>query len=237
MRPSSEKLNVLFEDNHLLVVNKPPLLPTMGVKEGELSLLTQSRQYIKKKYNKPGNVYLGIVSRLDAFVSGVIVLAKTSKAAGRLSEQFRNRTADKTYWAIIPDVLQEDSGRLEDWVIKNESLHRMTVVPNGKKTPTAPKIARLNYQTIGTEKNNRRSPTKLLEIKLETGRKHQIRVQLENAGASILGDRKYGSELPFKRGIALHSRELSIEHPTNRVLQSFQAETPSWWNIDRYWLS
>lgn len=237
MRPSSEKLNVLFEDNHLLVVNKPPLLPTMGVKEGELSLLTQSRQYIKKKYNKPGNVYLGIVSRLDAFVSGVIVLAKTSKAAGRLSEQFRNRTADKTYWAIIPDVMQEDSGRLEDWVIKNESLHRMTVVPNGKKTPTGAKIARLNYQTIGTEKNNRRSPTKLLEIKLETGRKHQIRVQLENAGASILGDRKYGSELPFKRGIALHSRELSIEHPTNRVLQSFQAETPSWWNIDRYSLS
>ena len=237
MRPSSEKLNVLFEDNHLLVVNKPPLLPTMGVKEGELSLLTQSRQYIKKKYNKPGNVYLGIVSRLDAIVSGVIVLAKTSKAAGRLSEQFRNRTADKTYWAIIPDVMQEDSGRLEDWVIKNESLHRMTVVPNGKKTPTGAKIARLNYQTIGTEKNNRRSPTKLLEIKLETGRKHQIRVQLENAGASILGDRKYGSELPFKRGIALHSRELSIEHPTNRVLQSFQAETPSWWNIDRYSLS
>ena len=237
MRPSSEKLNVLFEDNHLLVVNKPPLLPTMGVKEGELSLLTQSRQYIKKKYNKPGNVYLGIVSRLDAFVSGVIVLAKTSKAAGRLSEQFRNRTADKTYWAIIPDVLQEDSGRLEDWVIKNESLHRMTVVPNGKKNPTGAKIARLNYQTIVTEKNNRRSPTKLLEIKLETGRKHQIRVQLENAGASILGDRKYGSELPFKRGIALHSRELSIEHPTNRVLQSFQAETPSWWNIDRYSLS
>ena len=117
MRPRSEKLNVLFEDNHLLVVNKPPLLPTMGVKEGELSLLSQSRQYIKQKYNKPGNVYLGIVSRLDAFVSGVIVLAKTSKAAGRLSEQFRNRTADKTYWAIIPDVLTEENGRLEDWVI------------------------------------------------------------------------------------------------------------------------
>ena len=234
MRSSLEKLNVLFEDNHLLVVNKPPLLPTMGVKEGELSLLNQSRQYIKKKYNKPGNVYLGIVSRLDAFVSGVIVLAKTSKAAGRLSEQFRNRTAGKTYWAIIPDVLQEDSGRLEDWVIKNESLHRMTVIPNGEKKTSGAKIARLNYKTIGTEDTNRRNPTKLLEIKLETGRKHQIRVQLENAGASILGDRKYGSELPFKRGIALHSRELCIEHPTNRVLQSFQAETPSWWNIDRY---
>ncbi|MDB2526018.1 RluA family pseudouridine synthase [Mariniblastus sp.] len=237
MRPRSEKLNVLFEDNHLLVVNKPPLLPTMGVKEGELSLLSQSRQYIKKKYNKPGNVYLGIVSRLDAFVSGVIVLAKTSKAAGRLSEQFRNRTADKTYWAIIPDALKEESGRLEDWVIKNESLHRMTVIPKGKKSPTGAKVARLNYKTIGTEITNRQCPTKLLEIKLETGRKHQIRVQLENAGASILGDRKYGSDLPFKRGIALHSRELSIEHPTNRVLQSFQAETPSWWNIDRYSLS
>jgi 23S rRNA pseudouridine1911/1915/1917 synthase len=174
------------------------------------------------------------VSRLDAFVSGVIVLAKTSKAAGRLSEQFRNRTADKTYWAIIPDVLTEENGRLEDWVIKNESLHRMIVIPQGKSSSPGAKIARLDYKTIGSENTNRRSPTKLLEIKLETGRKHQIRVQLENAGASILGDRKYGSELPFQCGIALHSRELSIEHPISRVIQSFQAETPSWWNIDQY---
>ncbi|MGB1929709.1 MAG: RluA family pseudouridine synthase [Mariniblastus sp.] len=237
MRPRPEKLNVLFEDNHLLVVNKPALLPTMGVKEGELSLLSQSRQYIKEKYDKPGNVYLGIVSRLDAFVSGVIVLAKTSKAAGRLSEQFRNRSANKTYWAIVPDALKQESGKLEDWVIKNESLHRMTVVPKGKKSPAGAKIARLNYKTLGIESTNRQAPTKLIEIKLETGRKHQIRVQLENAGASILGDRKYGSDLPFKRGIALHSRELSIEHPTKRVIQSFQAETPSWWNIHRYSLS
>ena len=170
-------------------------------------------------------------------LSGVIVLAKTSKAAGRLSEQFRNRSANKTYWAIVPDALKQDSGKLEDWVIKNESLHRMTVVPKGKKPPAGAKVARLNYKTLGIESTNRQAPTKLIEIKLETGRKHQIRVQLENAGASILGDRKYGSDLPFKRGIALHSRELSIEHPTKRVIQSFQAETPSWWNIHRYSLS
>lgn len=228
------KLNVLFEDNHLLVVDKPPLLPTMGAREGDDSLINQARQYIKQKYDKPGNVYLGVVSRLDSFVSGVIVLARTSKAASRLSEQFRSRTVEKKYWAIVPDNLPADTGHLEDWLIKDESRHRMIVVQAKSVKAPGAKVARLHYKTIGTNEFKNVHHLRLIEIELETGRKHQIRVQLENAGCPVLGDRKYGSKLPFKRGIALHSRKLVIEHPTQRVLQSFQAETPPWWDIDKY---
>ena len=228
------KLKILFEDNHLLVINKPPLLPTMGVRDGDQSLVSLARHYIKHKYNKPGNVYLGVVSRLDSFVSGVIVLARTSKAASRLSQQFRSRSVEKTYWAIVPDDLPSVNGRLENWLIKNESRHRMIVIDDDAAAQRNAKIARLQYRTIGTSKPGPPPQLRLIEIELETGRKHQIRVQLEHAGCPIVGDRKYGSCLQFKRGIALHSRKLVIEHPTKKVLQSFQAETPTWWNVDQY---
>lgn len=234
MTSPSTQLNVLFEDNHLLVVDKPPLLPTMGVGEEEESLVTQSRSYLKEKYNKPGNVFLGVVSRLDAHVSGVVVLARTSKSASRLSEQFRERTVQKKYWALVPDDLPAAAGKLEDHVLKNESRHRMMVVP--KDSPNA-KLARLSYRTKGRLVRQKEPSLRWLEIELETGRKHQIRVQLEHAGCPIVGDRKYGSQLPFHRGIALHSRELVITHPTKKVLQSFKAETPSWWNTHQYALS
>lgn len=237
MSPSSTKLNILFEDNHLLVIDKPPLLPTMGVHDGDDSLFNRARQYIKQKYNKPGNVYLGVVSRLDSFVSGVIVLARTSKAASRLSEQFRSRSVEKKYWAIVPDNLPNDSGLLEDWLIKDESRHRMIVIQGNPANSPGAKLAKLRYTTIGASESKNVQRTRLIEIELETGRKHQIRVQFEHAGCPIVGDRKYGSELPFKRGIALHSRKLVFEHPTQRVLQSFQAETPPWWNVAQYALS
>jgi len=207
----------------------------MGVSDGDESLVSLARQYIKHKYNKPGNVYLGVVSRLDSFVSGVIVLARTSKAASRLSQQFRSRSVEKKYWAIVPDDLPSGHGQLENWLIKNESSHRMMVVDAGAAAQRNAKIARLQYRTLGTSEAGPR--LRLIEIELETGRKHQIRVQLEHAGCPIVGDRKYGSRLPFKRGIALHSRKLVIEHPTQKVLQSFQAETPPWWNLDQYALS
>ncbi len=237
MPPHPTKLNILFEDNHLLVLNKPPLLPTMGGREGDESLINQARHYIKHKYKKPGNVYLGVVSRLDSFVSGVIVLARTSKAASRLSEQFRSRSVKKTYWAIVPDHLPADAGHLEDWLLKDESRHRMVAVRTGTADTQDAKIARLQYKTIGISEGNNGRCFRLIEIELETGRKHQIRVQLENAGCPIVGDRKYGSEEHFQRGIALHSRRLIIEHPTHKVLQSFQAETPPWWNLDKYAIS
>ena len=228
MPTESPKLNVIFEDNHLLVIDKPPLLATMGTRENEDSLLDRARQYIKRKYNKPGKVYLGVVSRLDSFVTGVIVFARTSKAASRLTNQFRIRSVEKKYWAIIPNRLPNE-GVLEDRLVKDESRHRMVVIK--KHAPKLPgeKLARLRFRTLGTHESVR-----LIEVELETGRKHQIRVQLENAGCPIVGDRKYGSDKPFKTGIALHSRHLVLEHPTKKVVQSFQSDPPTWWNIERF---
>jgi 23S rRNA pseudouridine1911/1915/1917 synthase len=237
MPPKSTKLNILFEDNHLLVINKPPVLPTMGARQGDDSLINQARHYIKQKYNKPGQVYLGVVSRLDSFVSGVIVLARTSKAASRLTEQFRSRSVEKKYWAIVPDHLPSDTGRFEDWLAKDETRHRMIVVNADVANKIGAKIAKLQFTAIGVNEQKNGHRFRLIEIELETGRKHQIRVQFEHAGCPVVGDRKYGSQHPFKRGIALHSRKLVIEHPTQKVLQSFQAETPSWWNIDQYAIS
>lgn len=232
MPSPSAKLNVIFEDNHLLVVDKPPLLATMGVREGEDSLLQRARDYIKHKYDKPGKVYLGVVSRIDSFVTGVVVFARTSKAASRLSEQFRNGSVRKVYWALVPDELPCPEGQLEDRLVKNESQHRMAALRKNAPPVPGEKTARLRYRTIG-----RRGSLRLLEVELETGRKHQIRVQLENAGCPIVGDRKYGSQLPFKQGIALHSRRLVIEHPTRKVVQSFESEPPDWWNLGLYRLS
>jgi 23S rRNA pseudouridine1911/1915/1917 synthase len=234
--PDSPKLKILFEDNHLLVIDKPPLLATMGAREGDDSLLEQARDYIRQKYNKPGNVYLGVVSRLDAFVTGVIVFARTSKAASRLSEQFRSRSVEKKYWAIVPDALPHLTGRLEDRLVKNESRHRMVVVKKNAAAVPGEKTARLEYKTIGRFTPTNATAQRLVEIELETGRKHQIRVQFEHAGCPIIGDQKYGSEVPFKRGIALHSRKLVIEHPTKKSIQSFQSEPPSWWNLERFTL-
>ena len=132
----SSDLEILYEDNHLLALNKPPGLPTMGVAAGRLSLIALAKQYIKRRYRKPGNVYLGIVSRLDASASGVIVFARTSKAAARLSEQFRSRKVQKTYWAIASGALPA-SGDWTDWVAKDESRERMVIVsretPGGSK--------------------------------------------------------------------------------------------------------
>jgi len=240
------KLKVIFEDNHLLVVDKPALLATMGTKAGEDSLYEQAKLYVKKKYNKPGNVYIGVVSRLDSFVSGVVVLARTSKAASRLSQQFREGTVEKKYWAIIPTVDSSlgDSGRLIDRVVKNEAQHRMIVLAKSSPKVAGEKEARLSYVCLGGNRSGKngsnesgspnRDTLKLIEVTLETGRKHQIRVQLENAGYPIVGDRKYGSDLPFARGIALHSRRLTIKHPTKKTLQSFESEPPEWWNLERF---
>lgn len=224
----SFKLDILFEDNHLLVVNKPPLVATMGAAEGEPSLHQLAQDYIRYKYNKPGNVFIGVVSRLDAFVTGVIALARTSKAASRLSDQFRTGIVQKTYWALIPDSDLPTSGALDDWLQKNDARRRMEVVPNDSNYPNA-KHARLKYKTLSCSNGVR-----LIEIELETGRKHQIRVQFENAGAPILGDRKYGSQRRFHKGIALHCRRLEIIHPTKKVSQSFQTTPPDWWNLDQF---
>jgi 23S rRNA pseudouridine1911/1915/1917 synthase len=212
---------VLFEDNHLLVVAKPALLPTMGVVESETSLLTQAKDYIKQKYNKPAGVYLGIVSRLDAPVTGVVVLARTSKAAARLTEQFRAQKVEKVYWAVVEGAIRPESGRLVDFMRKDERHRRMHIA---RATDPEAKRAALSYQT-----RRRLVGGTLVEVRLETGRKHQIRVQLSHAGHPIHGDRKYGSRTPFSSGIALHARSLVLEHPVSHEPLEFVAPLPRSW--------
>ena len=214
-------LNVIFEDNHLLVVNKPAGLVSQGAATGQPGLVEQAKSYLKQTYHKPGNVYLGVVSRLDSLVSGVLVLARTSKAAARLTEQFRSGTVQKTYWALVDHPLPTQQGRLVDHLIKDESKKKVVVVDSRAANA---KQAMLEYRRLaGNDKIS------LCEINLLTGRKHQIRVQMSANDAAILGDRKYGSRLGFDIGIALHSRQLALDHPTTRERMQFDCPLPSYW--------
>jgi 23S rRNA pseudouridine1911/1915/1917 synthase len=214
-----QPLDVLYEDNHLLVVNKPVGLATQGVTEGTPSALAWAKTYLKHKYNKPGNVYVGVVSRLDALVGGVLVFARTSKAAARLTRQFQSGGVEKIYWALVERPPEPAAGELAHWLRKNDKLHKIEVVP--PRTGGAQQ-ARLSYRTLG-----RRGKHALLEICLHTGRKHQIRVQLAAIGRPIIGDRKYGSRLTTATaGIALHCVRLSLEHPISRQRLTFTAQWP-----------
>lgn len=213
-------LDILYEDNHLLVVNKPPGLATQGAAAGRPSLVSLAKEYVKHKYHKPGNVYLGVVSRLDSAVSGVVVLARTSKAAARLTGQFRQRAVTKVYWAIVSGN-PHASGTCEDWLAKDDQRHRMQVADERTRDAAH---ARLIYRRL-----KRLSRGWLLEVTLETGRKHQIRVQLASRGLPVLGDRKYGSREPFSTGIALHSRLLKLVHPTRHEAMVFTANPPAAW--------
>jgi len=214
-------LDILYEDNHLLVVNKQAMLPTMGVVDGRPTLLAACKAYVKEKYNKPGNVYLGIVSRLDAPVTGVVVLARTSKAAARLTSQYREHRVGKIYLALVPHKVDPPEAELCDLVRKDERHRRMHIVLTNH--PDA-REAKLCYKTRTTH-----GGLTLLEVELITGRKHQIRVQLAHAGHPIVGDRKYGSDRRFPEGIALHSRQTELEHPVSHQLLTFLAPLPSAW--------
>jgi 23S rRNA pseudouridine1911/1915/1917 synthase len=241
-------LDVLYEDNHLLAVNKPALLPTMGVAEDRPSLLAKAKEYIRQKYNKPGNVYLGIVSRLDAPVSGVVLLARTSKAAARLTQQFRERNVEKVYWAIVEGHIAPRAATLTDHMRKDERHRRMHIAR--PDTPGAQR-AELTYQVLCTDRETWRQgdretrplaspglpvslspclgPVSLVEVRPLTGRKHQIRVQLSHAGFPIVGDRKYGSQWGFSPGIALHSRRLAVAHPVSKMQIEIEAPPPRAW--------
>ncbi len=219
--PAAAPLQVLYEDNHLLAVNKPAGLATMGVADDVPSLLWLAKDYIKRRYQKPGNVYLGIVSRLDAPVTGVVVLARTSKAAARLSEQFRQREASKLYWALVEGRPVPPAGTCENYLVHDER-HRRVCVVDGPR-PEA-QLAQLDYRTLAA------LPKAVwLEVRPHTGRKHQIRVQLSARGWPILGDRKYGARMVFAPGIALHARSLVIEHPVQHVALELVAPPPPSW--------
>src|SRR4051794_38939045 len=176
-------LDVLYEDNHLLVVNKPVGLATQGVAEGTPSAITRAKEYLKREYKKPGNVFLGVVSRLDAAVGGVLVLARTSKAADRLTKQFQSGDVEKFYWALVEKAPEESEGELSHWLAKNDKKMRMEAVPPRSR---GAQHARLSYRTLGKQRLGT-----LLEVRLHTGRKHQIRLQLAEIGCPIIGDRKY----------------------------------------------
>jgi 23S rRNA pseudouridine1911/1915/1917 synthase len=222
-------VDVLFEDNHLLVLNKPAMIATMGAAPGEPSLLDDAREYIRVRYAKPGNVYLGVVSRLDAFVSGVIVFARTSKAAARLNGQFAGGDAKKLYWALIPDRDSlPDAASWEHHLYKDDSRKRM-FARSDEDTSLGTQSARLRYRTVA-----RSEDVRWVEVELLTGRKHQIRAQFSAEGCPIIGDRKYGSRIEFPRGIALHSRSLELSHPVSKERLKFEADPPFYWNLQGY---
>lgn len=221
-----ENLKVLYEDNHIIVVEKKPNIPSQGDKTGDIDLLSLIKDYIKEKYNKPGNVYLGLVHRLDRPVGGVMVFAKTSKAASRLSEEVRNNTFQKKYFAVVDGKFEHLSGTLEDYLYKDERNNMSKVVSPTKKNA---KLAKLDYEVVVYDEVKNLS---LVKINLHTGRHHQIRVQLSNARHSIFGDQKYGTRGKGKQ-IALWAYELKIVHPTTKEEMVFKdiPESIGTWSI------
>ena len=210
------KINVIYEDNHIIVVEKPVNIPSQGDKTGDIDMLTLIKEYIKEKYNKPGNVYLGLVHRLDRPVGGVMVFAKTSKAAARLSEQVREKVFQKRYLVICNGKMEKINGTLEDYLLKNERNNMSKVVKEGTQNS---KYANLDYEVLKYDKDLDLS---VLKILLHTGRHHQIRVQLASRGHSIYGDQKYGGRGHGKQ-ITLWAYSLTILHPITKVKMEFKA--------------
>ncbi|HMO13572.1 MAG TPA: RluA family pseudouridine synthase [Pirellulaceae bacterium] len=228
-KPARDQLSVVYEDNHLIVLDKPPMLATMGVSGNEKSLLTLAKDYIRQKYAKPGNVYLGVVSRLDSHSRGLVVFARTSKAAARLTEQFKAGTVAKRYLAIVSAEVA-DHGSWQDFLVKDEKLQRVVIASQGHPHHAQAKLARLEFTSLAARHNVR-----LVDIRLETGRKHQIRVQFASRGAPLIGDIKYGwrdeGEIAWQRerGIALLAYRLEFDHPTRAERMYFSASTPENW--------
>ena len=212
-------LKVLYEDNHIIVVVKPFNIPSQGDKTGDIDMLTIIKDYIKKKYNKPGDVYLGLVHRLDRPTGGVMVFARTSKAASRLSEQIRKNEFEKKYVAVINGKMEPPSGELEDYLFKLQKSNTSYVVRPNKKDA---KHALLEYST---KKYNKNLDLSLIEVRLKTGRHHQIRVQFSSRGHSLYGDQKYGLKQNSKYGkkqLALWAYSLSFSHPTLNQVMTFE---------------
>lgn len=217
---SGHMIDVLFEDNHLIVVNKKAGEITQGDKTGDTPLPDKLKQWLKEKYQKPGNVFLGVVHRLDRPTSGIVVFAKTSKALSRLNEMFRSKNVRKSYWAIVENAPPNQNGRCEDLLVKNEKQNK-SYVTKDLKHPQAKK-AILNYKLISSSTNYH-----LVEVDLETGRHHQIRVQLANIGSIIKGDLKYGAKRSNKdKSISLHARKIEFIHPVSKENVVIIAPTP-----------
>ena len=217
-------MTVLYEDNHIIAVNKTCNEIVQGDKTGDTPLSETVKAYIKEKYQKPGEVYLGLVHRLDRPVSGVMVFTRTSKAASRLSEQIRLRKVDKIYRCVVNGVL-EGEGRLENYISKDESSNTVTVSDSEKP---GFKASYLDYRALASKDG-----LTLVEVKLGTGRSHQIRAQMAHFGHPLIGDQKYGLRDNRTKDIALEAYKLSFEHPVKREFIAFEAPIPSGfpWNL------
>ncbi len=215
-------MKILYEDNHLLVVVKQPNIPVCEDDSHDLDLLTMLKQYLKEKYHKPGNVYLGLVHRLDRPVGGIMVFAKTSKSASRLSEQVRNNLLKKEYHAVVMGKVEE-KGIYEDKLLKDKKTNTTSVDKNGK-------LSILNYQLVEYNKENNLS---LVKINLKTGRSHQIRVQFAHRKHYLYGDQRYNPYAKTKEKIALYATKLSFIHPVTKEQITFQIPLPNSypWNI------
>jgi 23S rRNA pseudouridine1911/1915/1917 synthase len=231
----AEHLDILYEDNHCLALNKPAGWPTTHFDGKDETVDRLAKAYLKEKYNKPGNVFLGVVHRLDKPVSGSLLFVRTSKPAARLSEQFREGAVEKVYWAVVEDQANPgrksggdlapwataDTGSLEDWLKKDEPNARVEVVE--PETPGS-QFARLLFQVRA-----RHAGLIWLELRPHTGRKHQLRVQLASRGCPIYGDDKYGSDHSFGHAIALHARSLTFLHPTTQEPITAKSDVPKLW--------
>ena len=212
-------MNVLYEDNHIIVVNKESGEIVQGDKTGDTPLSDCVKDYLKRKYQKPGNVFLGVVHRLDRPVSGLVVFAKTSKALSRLNEMFRKGEVHKTYWAIVKNAPKEPSGRLTHWICRNEKQNKSYAY---NSEVSGSKKAVLDYRLLASGDNYH-----ILEIRLLTGRHHQIRCQLSAMGSPIRGDLKYGAQRSNPDGsISLLSRHVEFVHPVSKELVSLDAPLP-----------
>ena len=217
-------MTVVYEDNHIIVVNKTASEIVQGDKTGDTPLSETVKEYLKVKYNKPGNVFCGVTHRLDRPVSGLVVFAKTSKALSRLNEMFRVGQVQKTYWAIVKNEPEQPEAELVHWLLRNEKQNKSYAYEREVKDA---KKAVLRYRMIGRSDNY-----SLLEVELMTGRHHQIRCQLSKMGCPIKGDLKYGSPRSNPDGsICLHARRISFVHPVSKELIELEAPLPE----DKLW--
>lgn len=214
----SNVVKVLFEDNHIIVAIKPAGVLSQSDGSSDPDMLTILKAYIKEEYSKPGEVYLGLVHRLDRPVSGVMVFARTSKAASRLSEQIRTRKVEKIYRCVVKGIL-EGEGRLENFISKDEDKNIVTVIDKEKP---GYKASYLDYRALASKDG-----LTMVEVKLGTGRSHQIRAQMAHKGYPLIGDQKYGDKDKRCKDIALEAYKLSFEHPVKREFITFEAPIPS----------
>lgn len=219
-----QDLKVIYEDNHIIVVEKIPNVPSQADKTGDIDMQTLVKQYIKEKYHKPGDVYVGLIHRLDRPVGGIMVFARTSKAAARLSEEVRNKTFKKKYLAVVDGIIEQKNGVLEDYLYKDERNNISKVVNKDKKNA---KLAKLDFEVLDYDAKRNLS---LVKINLHTGRHHQIRVQFANFGHSLFGDQKYGVRGKGKQ-IRLWAYETTIVHPVKKEEMTFKS-FPDW--IERF---